>query len=186
MANVFKKLYGTVASIFRIGLNGPQLKNNAGVLETRDANDAAYAIHRAASPVGNDDLVTKQYGDVNYAGVGFDEAPLTTTDGNWNAVTSIPIGVDTASSITSYVVAKEKSGGSGRAFIHMEAIFYRTGTGALTQEGNTNTITYRRTPSQLNARFAISGNNIVIEVRGVAASNYDWRVKYFRVEEAGT
>ena len=39
----FLDLLGTVFSKFQIGIGGPQLKNNAGTIESRNAADAAYA-----------------------------------------------------------------------------------------------------------------------------------------------
>jgi len=46
---------GTVFTRFRLGIGGPQLKNNAGVIEARDAADAAYAAIAA--------LLVKIYGN---------------------------------------------------------------------------------------------------------------------------
>lgn len=56
--SVFSKLRGTVETIFQIGLGGPNVKANAGVVEMRNAGDAAFAITRGAPPVGADDYVT--------------------------------------------------------------------------------------------------------------------------------
>jgi len=39
----------------------PALKNNSGILEARLADDSTYAVLRAADPVNNNDVVTKQY-----------------------------------------------------------------------------------------------------------------------------
>lgn len=61
--SVFSLLRGTIETIFQVGLSGPNLKNNAGTIEARDAADAAFAIVRGAVPVGNDDLATKTYVD---------------------------------------------------------------------------------------------------------------------------
>jgi hypothetical protein len=61
--SVFSKLRGTIETIFQLGLDGPNLKNNAGVIEARNSGDGAYAIVRGASPVGNNDLANKTYVD---------------------------------------------------------------------------------------------------------------------------
>lgn len=52
----FLDLLGTVKTKFQIGLGGPQLKNNSGVVEARDAADAAYAAISAllVNIYGND------------------------------------------------------------------------------------------------------------------------------------
>jgi hypothetical protein len=56
--SLFSKIRGTIETLFQLGLGGPQLKNNSGVVEVRNSTDAAFAIARAASPVGTNDLVT--------------------------------------------------------------------------------------------------------------------------------
>jgi len=61
--SIMRKIRGTIETIFRIGLSGPQVKNSSGVIEVRDATDAAYAIVRGATPVAANDLVTKAYAD---------------------------------------------------------------------------------------------------------------------------
>lgn len=96
MTDVFKRLLGTVANFFRIGLNGPQLKNNGGVLETRSADDSTYAILRAAAPSGNDDLVTKAYGDTNYLGGGGSYGEVVTVAKSGGEHTTIAAGLAAA------------------------------------------------------------------------------------------
>lgn len=185
MANFLQKLYGTISTIFQLGLSGPKLKNNGGVIEHRNNADTLFVIARAAAPVGDDDLVTKSYGDTNYAGVGFTEVSVATGDAVWTTIATIPVGTDRSVVVFAYLLAKEQSGGSGHGFWHAEALFYRTGVGALAQEGVTNTITYRRTPSGLIGQFSVSGNDILIQVRGIAATSYNWRAKYAIVEGTG-
>lgn len=61
--SVWSKLRGTIETIFSIGLGGPNLKNNVGIVEVRNAADSGFAIVRGAMPAGNNDLVTKAYAD---------------------------------------------------------------------------------------------------------------------------
>jgi hypothetical protein len=61
--SLWSKVRGTIETIFSLGLGGPQLKNNAGVIEHRNAGDSAFAVTRAAGPVGDNDLATKLYVD---------------------------------------------------------------------------------------------------------------------------
>jgi len=63
----YSKIRGTVETLFQLGLTGPQLKNNSGIVEMRDATDAAFVITRGLDPVGNNDYVTKLYFDNNNA-----------------------------------------------------------------------------------------------------------------------
>ena len=65
---MFSKIRGTVETLFQLGLGGPQLKNNTGVFEARNSADAAFVIVRGDTPVGVNDLTTKQYVDGATAG----------------------------------------------------------------------------------------------------------------------
>jgi hypothetical protein len=61
--SLWSKIVGTIESYWQIGLAGPRLKANSGAVDVRNAGDSAYAVIRGATPVGNNDLVTKQYAD---------------------------------------------------------------------------------------------------------------------------
>lgn len=57
----FADLLGTVFSKFQIGLGGPQLKNNSGVVEARNAADNAYAQMRMIlAAITGDDIVLNE------------------------------------------------------------------------------------------------------------------------------
>lgn len=60
---------GTSSPSFQIGLQGPQLKNNSNVLEARNNPDSAFSLVRGATPVGSNDLTTKQYVDTKSGAV---------------------------------------------------------------------------------------------------------------------
>lgn len=62
---LFSNLRGTIETIFRIGIGGPQWKANSGQLEGRDSADAAFVNVRGLDPVIDDDLVTKRYFEAN-------------------------------------------------------------------------------------------------------------------------
>lgn len=64
----FSKIRGTFEALFQIGKGGPQLKNNAGVIEARNAADAAFAIVRGLDPVAANDLLTLSYFNAHNAG----------------------------------------------------------------------------------------------------------------------
>ena len=61
----FSKIRGTFETLFQIGKGGPQVKNNAGVVEMRDPADAAFVITRGLAPVAANDYVTKGHFDAN-------------------------------------------------------------------------------------------------------------------------
>lgn len=62
--SLFEKIRGTIETIFQIGLGGPQLKNNTGAIEARNAGDSGFAVMRGAPPVGNNDFATRQFVEV--------------------------------------------------------------------------------------------------------------------------
>jgi len=62
--SLYKKMRGIIGNIFTFdSSDGPLLKNVTGIIEARNAADSAYAIVRGATPVGANDLVTKNYVD---------------------------------------------------------------------------------------------------------------------------
>jgi hypothetical protein len=68
--SLFSKLRGTIETLFQLGLNGPQWKNNGGNIEARNSTDSALVIVRGLTPAGNTDLVTKLYADTLGISVG--------------------------------------------------------------------------------------------------------------------
>jgi len=61
---VFSKLLGTIASFFQIGgVAGPGINANGAALETKNAANSAFAVHRGATPAGDNDFATKAYVD---------------------------------------------------------------------------------------------------------------------------
>jgi hypothetical protein len=75
----FSKLRGTFETLFQLGKGGPNLKNNAGIIEHRNNADAAFVIARALDPVAANDLVTLGYFNANNAaaqGVNVAKMPL--------------------------------------------------------------------------------------------------------------
>lgn len=93
--SVFSKLRGTIETIFQLGLGGPNLKNNAGVVENRNAADSAFTIARGATPLAANDLTTKAYVD-GLVGGGADVLEIRFALGTATAssATSLPIGAN--------------------------------------------------------------------------------------------
>jgi hypothetical protein len=56
MAGKFDDLFGTLRGIFKLGIGGPQLKNNAGAIQARNTTDAAFVALQALlfQTYGND------------------------------------------------------------------------------------------------------------------------------------
>lgn len=63
-AGIFSKLIGTLAPYFQIGgASGPGINANGAALETKNAANNAFAVHRGATPVADNDFTTKAYVD---------------------------------------------------------------------------------------------------------------------------
>lgn len=61
---IFSKLAGTISSFFQInGVGGPGINANGAALETKNSGNSAFAVHRGATPVGDNDFTTKAYVD---------------------------------------------------------------------------------------------------------------------------
>jgi hypothetical protein len=89
----FQDLLGTFQAFFHIGGSaGPRLKDNSGALESRNAADNAFVVHRVADPVGADDAVTKRALDAATASAasGAIRIPIGTT--NVVSSSSLPSG----------------------------------------------------------------------------------------------
>lgn len=61
---LFQKIAGVINSFFEIGgPAGPGINANGAALETKNAANNAFAVHRGAIPVGDNDFTTKAYVD---------------------------------------------------------------------------------------------------------------------------
>lgn len=60
----FKNIFGTMNSYFQIGgPSGPRVKNNSGVIQSRNSDDTAFARLQVGTPISDNDAVTKLYAD---------------------------------------------------------------------------------------------------------------------------
>lgn len=55
------RLSGIVGNLFRLGLGGPQLKNNSNAIEARTFDDTGYTTLRGAAPVADNDFATPNF-----------------------------------------------------------------------------------------------------------------------------
>lgn len=61
--SLLSKIRGTAETLFQLSIGGPQIKNNAGSIDARNATDAAYVNVRGLDPLIATDLATKNYAD---------------------------------------------------------------------------------------------------------------------------
>src|SRR5512137_2319893 len=89
---LFEKLKGIIGNYFQFdGGDGPQIHNNAGVVEMRNAADDGFVITRGADPADPNDYVTKHWYDEHPAAgaVQLIRFPIG-TNATYNSMTEIP------------------------------------------------------------------------------------------------
>lgn len=88
MTNFFKKIIGTISTIFQIGIGGPKLKkSSSSALDIRNSTDASFANVRVADPVADDDAVTQRKSKSAIRQIQFSLALVSTS-----SVSQIPAG----------------------------------------------------------------------------------------------
>ena len=66
--SLFKQFAGIISPFFQIGgPSGSGINLNGTALEAKDSANSVYVNMRGADPVANNDLVTLEYGNTNYA-----------------------------------------------------------------------------------------------------------------------
>ena len=109
--SLFTSLRGITGSLFQIGgSTGPNLKNNSGVIEARNAIDTTFTIVRGTTPVNNNDLTTKQYVDTLTNGVLHEIRYAITNAATQDSTTLIPGAAQVA--LARLVVTTPYSGGA--------------------------------------------------------------------------
>ncbi|MFI5296516.1 MAG: hypothetical protein ACHREM_00340 [Polyangiales bacterium] len=64
MAGIFQRMLGAIGSFFQFGgPTGPGINANGAALETKNSTNSAFAVHRGADPVGDNDFVTRQWAE---------------------------------------------------------------------------------------------------------------------------
>jgi len=113
----------------------------------------------------------------------FIETALTTVDGVYHTIETIPIVADEAVLVEAHVVAKEASG--HRAAFVGRALIYRTGVGPAVRQGTDQTDLNRESAGNFDLQIGVSGTDAIIEVRGVAATTVKWKCQRRTVRQVG-
>lgn len=151
--SLFAKIAGTVASFFQFGgTGGPGLNANGAALETRNAANSAFAVHRGAFPVGDNDFTTKAYVDEAFK-------PLIVT-----AQSNAPSALIANTGVEHYIVVSTAGTGAAAAYV-AGSVLWDDGSGA----GNVTVL------------GPMAGNEIIVTTSLVggtfafsANSNYVW------------
>lgn len=127
MANVFKKIAGTITGYFKIGKT-IKVVNNSGVAEFRDHNDNLVRV-KAATATEADDLTTKQ----DVVGIAGGAPPVFRADGRLRAVAGLdPFQVLEAFSIISVELLRQHAGSTGTTTVDVN----KNGTTIFTTQAN--------------------------------------------------
>lgn len=59
--SLYKNLRGIIGNILQWGINGPQIKNNGGHFDFRNADDTGFVNARAAAPIDDNDVATLKF-----------------------------------------------------------------------------------------------------------------------------
>lgn len=91
-ADLYKKMTGVVDQImqFRSGDGALLKEDGAGILQSRDSGDAAFAKFQAADPTVDDDLVTLRYHNANPSAGGVTQVRFALALVTASSVTLIP------------------------------------------------------------------------------------------------
>lgn len=105
-----------------------------------------------------------------------DEAEIQTTDASQTTLDSITLLDENTYHVEVYVAGVLNTGG-GRATYHLATTVYRTGAGSATMVGSPTTIHTQESSSDdatLDATFTVSGNDVRVSVKGIAAETWEW------------
>ena len=107
------------------------------------------------------------------------EATVITTNDAVTTIATIAIPDDTRVTVKAHFVCRrtDASTNNGGHFERWVGVFRDSG-GGVEQDGTIYTPFTRETPVSLNATISVSGNNVLLEVKGIAGATYEWKVFY--------
>lgn len=99
-------------------------------------------------------------------------AKTTTTDATLTNAASVTL-VDNSVELIEVFILARKTDGTDRAGYKIQGVFYRQGGGAV-QLGTTKIDLEEESEISYDVDFAVSGNDVKVQVTGVAATSIDW------------
>jgi len=98
-----------------------------------------------------------------------------TTNATYTTCATIPMPVSSVAMLTAYLVAKRTDVEGNVAVVYTYAACKRTGSAAPVVSSTQTDFSHEDDPST-NWRWSVSGNDIILEVLGVAGQTYEWDV----------
>jgi hypothetical protein len=108
------------------------------------------------------------------------ETTTTTTD-SWTTIVTYTMTDDTTMHLTADVVGR-RTDSADRAGYSRRGIFYREGGAGAVQQGVTDTYFTEESHGPWNCRLSVSGNDVLVQVKGAVGHTVSWRACY-RVTE---
>jgi hypothetical protein len=194
---------------YQIGIGNVNNESNHHLVFTSSANvgkdhnhdtlstDPTIFLHSVTDPSSDDTQYIEFYHNQTDGVIGTGKGYLslndlkvkqvtdtTTINAAATTVATIALTDEMVYQIECRVIGRERDG-SDRGCYHLEGLFYRTGAGNATQEGATTALNVIESEVACDVAFAVSGNNVLIQVTGVAVETWDWSGVYV-VNDAGS
>lgn len=106
-----------------------------------------------------------------------EENEVSTTDATVTTISTIPLADDTVYWIRARIIGRQTSGGQNRTVSVLQGAFYRAAAGSATQQGNTFQEFRADSAGGFDSTLSVSGNNVLVQVQGLGATNVDWKVQ---------
>jgi hypothetical protein len=106
------------------------------------------------------------------------EHEVQTTSATATTIATIPLADDTVYLVRAEIIGRRTDGGGeARGIYVLEGAFFRAAAGSATQQGNTQQQFKTESNNALDANFTVSGNNLLVQVQGIAAQTFDWKAQ---------
>ncbi len=102
-----------------------------------------------------------------------DSAEVQTTDATVTTLLTVALEDENTYYLEATVCGVQSTGG-GRTSTKIAGTFYRTAAGSATQQGTTTVVHGATSFGSGGVAFTVSGNNVLVEVTGVAATTIEW------------
>lgn len=101
---------------------------------------------------------------------------LQTTDNVFNTIATIPLDDDKVYAIeATFISRRSDGGGEARSMFMQRACVYRAAAGAATLQGSVQQ-TFKSASSGVDTNIDVSGNNAILQVKGLSAQDHEWKV----------
>jgi len=163
----------------KAGATGELDKDWLPVMVGSGGSAAKGAVPEPPATPGTD-LFLREDGTWQQPATGYTEWTYQSTTNDYETALTIPMTDQRTWLIKMTIVGFRDNGDDYAGYIR-EAVFYRDGGGAV-RIGQTNTPLNRETTQRYNVRLEVSGNNIIVEVRGRTGHDVNWKGRYTLIE----